>query len=47
MVLSMGGDDQNWVEANYAPNYDRLTKIKGTYDPDNLFHLTQNIESRR
>jgi hypothetical protein len=43
----MGGDDQNGVEANYGPNYDPLTKIKGTYDPDNLFHLNRNIESRR
>ena len=32
------------VRAAYGPNYDRLVAIKTKYDPDNLFHLNQNIK---
>jgi FAD/FMN-containing dehydrogenase len=39
----MSGDDQARIKANYKGNYDRLVQIKRTYDPDNLFHLNQNI----
>ena len=39
----MAGDDQNRIKANYRGNYDRLVDVKRTYDPDNLFHLNQNI----
>lgn len=39
----MAGDDQNRIKANYRGNYDRLVQVKRTYDPDNLFHLNQNI----
>ena len=27
----------------YGPNYERLTKIKAKYDPDNLFRMNHNI----
>jgi len=37
-------DDQDKVHANFAGNYTRLTEIKQAYDPDNLFHLNQNIK---
>jgi FAD/FMN-containing dehydrogenase len=42
-VNFMAGDDQGRIRANYGGNFDRLVGIKRTYDPDNLFHLNQNI----
>jgi FAD/FMN-containing dehydrogenase len=39
----MAGDDQERVRVNYRENYDRLVDVKRKYDPDNLFHLNQNI----
>ena len=30
-------------QANYRGNYKRLVTIKRKYDPNNLFHLNQNI----
>jgi FAD/FMN-containing dehydrogenase len=39
----MAGDDQGRVQANYGTTYDRLVEVKRAYDPDNLFHLNQNI----
>jgi FAD/FMN-containing dehydrogenase len=32
------------VQAAFGDNYARLTRVKGTYDPQNLFHYNQNIE---
>jgi FAD/FMN-containing dehydrogenase len=29
--------------ATYRENYDRFLDLKETYDPDNLFHLNQNV----
>ena len=40
----MAGDDQGRIKANYKGNYERLVDVKRTYDPDNLFHLNQNIK---
>ena len=42
-VNFMAGDDQDRIKANYRGNYDRLVAVKRAYDPDNLFHLNQNI----
>ena len=42
-VNFMAGDDQDRIKANYRGNYDRLVQVKRSYDPDNLFHLNQNI----
>ena len=43
-VNFMAGDDQDRIRANYKGNYERLVQIKRRYDPDNLFHLNQNIK---
>ena len=40
----MAADDQSRIKANYKGNYDRLVDVKRKYDPDNLFHLNQNIK---
>jgi len=35
------GDDR--VAAAYGPNADRLARLKGKFDPDNLFRVNQNV----
>jgi len=37
------GEGADRVAATYGDNFDRLRKIKGKYDPDNLFRVNQNI----
>ncbi|MDQ4059331.1 MAG: FAD-binding oxidoreductase [Actinomycetota bacterium] len=37
-------DDQDRVQVNFGANYEKLVDIKRTYDPDNTFHLNQNIK---
>jgi FAD/FMN-containing dehydrogenase len=46
-VNFMSEDDQYRAEANYGANYARLAQVKATYDPENLFHLNQNIKPAR
>ena len=31
------------IRATYGANYERLARIKARYDPDNLFHVNQNV----
>jgi len=42
-VNFMAEDDQGRVQENYRGNYERLVEVKRAYDPDNVFHLNQNI----
>ena len=49
---SMGGaysnmmmeEGEDRVRASFGGNYDRLVRVKRRYDPDNLFHVNQNIK---
>jgi FAD/FMN-containing dehydrogenase len=39
----LAADDHDRVKDAFGPNLDRLVELKRRYDPDNLFHLNQNI----
>jgi len=43
-VNFMTEEEGDRVAAAYGANYARLVKVKKQYDPDNLFHLNQNIK---
>jgi len=42
-VNFMMDEGRQRVEATYGENYRRLAAIKAKYDPDNVFHVNQNI----
>ncbi|RTZ44422.1 FAD-binding oxidoreductase [Candidimonas sp. SYP-B2681] len=42
-VNFLTSDETDRVRSAYGANYDRLAQIKRKYDPDNLFHMNQNI----
>jgi FAD/FMN-containing dehydrogenase len=44
-VNFMTGDESDRVAAAYGSNYARLARIKKQYDPDNIFHMNQNIKA--
>jgi len=37
-------EGQDRVKASYRGNYSRLARVKERYDPDNTFHINQNIQ---
>jgi hypothetical protein len=37
-------EGQDRIKTSYRGNYDRLVQIKNRYDPDNTFHINQNIQ---
>jgi hypothetical protein len=43
-VNMMMDEGQERVRASYRDNYDRLARVKATYDPNNLFRVNQNIQ---
>jgi FAD/FMN-containing dehydrogenase len=36
-------EGQDRIRASYRDNYQRLTEVKTAYDPENVFHVNQNI----
>ncbi len=45
-VNMMMEEGRERVRASYRGNYDRLARVKATYDPNNLFRVNQNIEPK-
>jgi FAD/FMN-containing dehydrogenase len=43
-VNYLSADDAGYTRDAYGPNYERLVELKRRYDPDNVFHLNQNID---
>lgn len=46
-VNFMMDEGEDRVRATYREHYDRLAEIKAKYDPENLFHINQNIKPKK
>jgi FAD/FMN-containing dehydrogenase len=46
-VNFMMDEGQERIRASYRDNYARLARVKSQYDPENLFHVNQNIKPAR
>ena len=44
--MSQDDDGDNRSQQAFGPNHERLTTVKQAYDPNNLFHLNQNISPK-
>jgi FAD/FMN-containing dehydrogenase len=40
----MTEDETDRIATAYGPSYARLVQIKRRYDPENIFHMNQNIK---
>ena len=45
-VNMMMEEGQERIRASYRDNYDRLARVKATYDPHNVFRVNQNIQPK-
>ena len=45
-VNFMMEEGETRIKASYGKNYKRLSETKGKYDPDNFFHMNQNIKPK-
>jgi FAD/FMN-containing dehydrogenase len=43
-VNFMTAEESDRIASAYGANYARLVEVKRKYDPDNVFHLNQNIQ---
>jgi hypothetical protein len=39
-------DLEDWAHAYYGDNYDRLLRVKASYDPDDFFRFQQSLSAR-
>ena len=46
-VNFMSGDEQDRVPEAYQERWDRMVAVKSHYDPNNFFHLNQNVPPRK